>query len=122
MGNSRGLTGDHLQCQPASQGLTGRRRNGFSRPAEVRLELDRGNDQIGQQGAGGRVLFFLPLDSMLSFWYSRHDNILSYLKGVEMSKQAPAVAEIKPFRIEIPQSEIDDLKRRLAATRWPDDL
>lgn len=39
-----------------------------------------------------------------------------------MSKQAPAVADIKPFRIEIPQSEIDDLGRRLAATRWPDEL
>lgn len=39
-----------------------------------------------------------------------------------MSKQAPAIAEIRPFRIEIPQSEIDDLKGRLAATRWPDDL
>ena len=25
-----------------------------------------------------------------------------------------------PFRIEIPQAELDDLRRRIAATRWPD--
>ena len=39
-----------------------------------------------------------------------------------MSRQAPPVADIKPFRIKILQSDIDDLNRRLAATRWPDDL
>lgn len=30
--------------------------------------------------------------------------------------------EIRPFRIDIPQAELDDLHRRLAATRWPDEL
>ena len=29
---------------------------------------------------------------------------------------------MKPFRIEIPQADLDDLDRRLAATRWPDEL
>lgn len=27
---------------------------------------------------------------------------------------------VRPFRSTIPEAEIDDLKRRLAATRWPD--
>jgi hypothetical protein len=27
---------------------------------------------------------------------------------------------IRPFRVEIPQEAIDDMKRRVAATRWPD--
>jgi pimeloyl-ACP methyl ester carboxylesterase len=27
--------------------------------------------------------------------------------------------EIRPFRVEIPQEELDDLKRRILATRWP---
>ena len=27
--------------------------------------------------------------------------------------------EIRPFRFEIPQQEIDELRRRIAATRWP---
>ena len=31
-------------------------------------------------------------------------------------------AEIRPFRIEIPQPDVDDLKDRLARTRWPGDL
>lgn len=30
--------------------------------------------------------------------------------------------EIRPFRIDIPQADLDDLDRRLAATRWPDEL
>jgi Epoxide hydrolase N terminus len=28
-------------------------------------------------------------------------------------------AAIRPFRIEVPQQEIDELRRRIAATRWP---
>jgi pimeloyl-ACP methyl ester carboxylesterase len=31
-------------------------------------------------------------------------------------------AEIVPFRIEIGQPDLDDLRRRLTATRWPDEL
>jgi hypothetical protein len=31
-------------------------------------------------------------------------------------------AEIRPFRIEIPQVELDDLQERLARTRWFDEL
>ncbi|MFE6905410.1 epoxide hydrolase family protein [Streptomyces erythrochromogenes] len=29
---------------------------------------------------------------------------------------------ISPFRIDVPQSRLDDLRSRLAATRWPDEL
>ena len=28
-------------------------------------------------------------------------------------------AEIRPFHFEIPQEQMDDLRRRIAATRWP---
>ncbi|MCP2361797.1 pimeloyl-ACP methyl ester carboxylesterase [Nonomuraea thailandensis] len=31
-------------------------------------------------------------------------------------------ARIRPFRIDIPQAQLDDLHARLAATRWPDEL
>jgi pimeloyl-ACP methyl ester carboxylesterase len=34
----------------------------------------------------------------------------------------PSGAEIRPFRIEVPQSQLDDLRDRLARTRWPDEL
>jgi len=30
--------------------------------------------------------------------------------------------QIKPFRIDIPRSDLDDLARRLAAVRWPDEV
>jgi microsomal epoxide hydrolase len=31
-------------------------------------------------------------------------------------------AEIRPFHVEIPQADLDDLKERLARTRWPEEL
>ena len=38
---------------------------------------------------------------------------------------APAAGEnndtaIRPFRVEVPQADLTDLRQRLAATRWPD--
>jgi hypothetical protein len=30
------------------------------------------------------------------------------------------MTNIKPFRIDIPQADIDDLHQRLSATRWPE--
>ena len=32
------------------------------------------------------------------------------------------MAKINPFRIDIPQADLDDLRERLARTRWPDEL
>jgi pimeloyl-ACP methyl ester carboxylesterase len=32
---------------------------------------------------------------------------------------ARAVTDVRPFRIEVPQQEIDELRRRIDATRWP---
>jgi Epoxide hydrolase N terminus len=29
------------------------------------------------------------------------------------------ITEIRPFQVEIPEEKIDDLRRRIAATRWP---
>ena len=34
----------------------------------------------------------------------------------------PSDAEIRPFRIDIPDADLDDLRERLARTRWPDGL
>jgi epoxide hydrolase len=30
--------------------------------------------------------------------------------------------EVRPFRIEVPEADLDDLRERLARTRWPDEL
>src|SRR3954463_7089175 len=38
----------------------------------------------------------------------------------QVSDPATADADaVRPFRIDVPQEELDDLKRRVAATRWP---
>ncbi len=31
-------------------------------------------------------------------------------------------SEIQPFRIDVPQADLDDLRKRLSGTRWPDEL
>lgn len=36
------------------------------------------------------------------------------------SKAKSGSAAIRPFKVEVPQADIDDLRRRLASTRWPD--
>jgi pimeloyl-ACP methyl ester carboxylesterase len=42
------------------------------------------------------------------------------MTGTARSTEADrAPAEVRPFRIEIPQAALDDLKERLARTRWP---
>ena len=34
--------------------------------------------------------------------------------------QAPEERAIRPFTVRVPQAELDDLRRRIAVTRWPD--
>jgi len=46
---------------------------------------------------------------------------LSEATEVRAAAVAPE-AEIRPFRLEIPQADIDDLHQRLDRTRWPDEL
>ena len=36
-----------------------------------------------------------------------------------MSTTVDTTTEIQSFQIEIPEAQIDDLRRRIAATRWP---
>jgi len=46
--------------------------------------------------------------------------IASSLDAVPRSRAAEAAPAIRPFRINIPQAEIVELRRRINATRWPD--
>ena len=39
-----------------------------------------------------------------------------------MTNPERADGEIRPFRIDIPRADLDDLGERLARTRWPDEL
>jgi len=40
----------------------------------------------------------------------------------DQSPTAPADAEVRPFRIDVPEADLDDLHQRLDRTRWPDQL
>jgi pimeloyl-ACP methyl ester carboxylesterase len=40
----------------------------------------------------------------------------------ELHSTADPAEEIRPFRVEIPQAALDDLRDRLARTRWPNEL
>jgi len=45
------------------------------------------------------------------------------MKGTAaMTSTDPADTAIRPFRIDIPQADLDDLRERLRRTRWPDQL
>ena len=37
-----------------------------------------------------------------------------------MSSVVETALEIRPFRVDVPQEELDDLRQRIDATRWPD--
>jgi pimeloyl-ACP methyl ester carboxylesterase len=37
-----------------------------------------------------------------------------------MSSTAETAAEIRPFHVDVPEEELTDLRRRIAATRWPE--
>jgi hypothetical protein len=43
----------------------------------------------------------------------------SLRQGGAMSTTVDTTTEIPPFRIEIPDEQIDNLRQRVAATRWP---
>src|SRR5512133_657121 len=36
-----------------------------------------------------------------------------------MSTASQASADIRPFHVDLPEEKVDDLRRRIAATRWP---
>ena len=37
-----------------------------------------------------------------------------------MTSLAGEEAAVRPFRIDVPEEDLVDLRRRIAATRWPD--
>src|SRR5579859_7762682 len=49
---------------------------------------------------------------------AQHDNT----KAANIAAADGTDTAIRPFRIAIPQADLDDLRERLARTRWPDEL
>src|SRR5215471_14572100 len=44
----------------------------------------------------------------------------SVRKGTAMVREASNDEAIRPFRVNVPEADIIDLRRRITATRWPD--
>src|SRR6202035_4215300 len=63
--------------------------------------------------------------STLSFWTSRRSLLgaaaTAGLVGLMPAalRAAPAGDAIRPFRVNVPHADLDDLRRRVLATRWP---
>jgi len=63
--------------------------------------------------------------STLSFWTSRRRLLgAAATAGVvglmpAALRAAPAGDAIRPFRVNVPHADLDDLRRRVLATRWP---
>src|SRR5688500_19218246 len=36
-----------------------------------------------------------------------------------MAQTTMTTSEVRPFRVDVPEEDLDDLRRRIAATRWP---
>ena len=66
----------------------------------------------------------LPLLSSAGFLAMTTGAALPLISSPSLAATAPAVKtsgkSIVPFRIAIPQSDLDDLRQRLALTRWPE--
>lgn len=51
---------------------------------------------------------------------SRRDHCAPGARGAGITPEAGE--DIRPFRIDVPESDVDDLRARLDRTRWPDEL
>src|SRR5262249_7471805 len=67
--------------------------------------------------------------NLLAYWCQNLTPMASTVEDMTNIENTPqdAVrtapgAEIRPYRINVPQADIDDLRERLARTRWPSDL
>ena len=49
----------------------------------------------------------------------KKENAMTQAAATQPSTQALASDAIRPFRVNIPEQQIADLRRRIAATRWP---
>jgi pimeloyl-ACP methyl ester carboxylesterase len=57
-----------------------------------------------------------------SCWFAAFCSLLVALSNAQLAGAAPAADDktIRPFHVNVPQKEVDDLRKRILATRWPD--
>ncbi|MCV9961896.1 epoxide hydrolase 1 [Pararhizobium sp. BT-229] len=63
---------------------------------------------------------FAVLSSSAVFAHAEHLSARSPDNGTINTVPTSKTAAIRPFRVHVPDADLADLKRRLAATRWPD--
>jgi hypothetical protein len=56
------------------------------------------------------------------FASTRGQDLTATTVSVAGMSEKTSASEIRPFRIGIPQADLDDLRQRLARTRWPAEL
>ena len=64
---------------------------------------------VAAAGAFGMVLLAAPGDAQTA-----------PEQETPVAPRATTTAAIRPFTVHVPQAELDDLRRRIGATRWPD--
>src|SRR5262249_8067375 len=89
-------------------------------PSAAELGGDALSDaRLLQRGRQGRALRGLGGARAVLGGAPRRVQVTAEREGV-MSSTVETAVEVRPFHAEIAQEEVDDLRRRLAATRWPD--
>jgi pimeloyl-ACP methyl ester carboxylesterase len=53
-------------------------------------------------------------------WHAQTVPAAEQVNQSKESKSRPDASEIRPFHINVPEEDLVDLRRRIAATRWPD--
>src|SRR3712207_5047620 len=73
--------------------------------------------QCGASAAGG----FGLLSRFLVVLFAATTTLGQHAAALAQQPARPADASaIRPFRVQVPQEALDDLRRRIAATRWPE--
>ena len=66
------------------------------------------------------LTFGLPVFSSLSYGQTVAGTESILVAQADMPRTAADDPSVRPFKVQIPQAALDDLRRRIAATRWPD--
>src|SRR5262249_13413807 len=88
------------------------------RPAPL-VEARLPQPRLLQRGRQGRALRRLGGASALRRGDARRVQRAPRRRRDDMSTAVETGTEIRPFQVEVPQEKIDDLRRRIEATRWP---
>src|SRR6266545_802202 len=103
----------------AEMGASGSATNTARAASRIRWSL---RAACARRPLSGTVVGSMPLSILertVLFHYTGAEHSVLALPGLAGGNH---VTDIRPFRIDVPQADLDDLRDRLARTRWPDEL